>query len=53
MGEDDVAGLRRSGFEDRAIHDAVQVVSYFNYVNRVADALHVDLEPEMAPYPKK
>jgi hypothetical protein len=25
----------------------VQVVAYFNYINRVADALGVDLEPEM------
>jgi hypothetical protein len=25
----------------------VQVAAYFNYINRVADALGVDLEPEM------
>jgi len=25
----------------------VQVASYFNYINRIADALGVDLEPEM------
>ena len=51
MGEDDVSELRKGGFDERAIHDAVQVISYFNYINRVADALHVDLEPEMTPYP--
>ena len=51
MGEDDVSELSKGGFDERAIHDAVQVVSYFNYINRVADALHVDLEPEMKPYP--
>jgi uncharacterized peroxidase-related enzyme len=52
MGEDDVSALRKGGFDEQAIHDAVQVISYFNYINRVADALHVDLEPEMAPYPR-
>ena len=36
--------MRRHGFDDAAIHDATQVVSYFNYINRVADALGV--EPE-------
>ncbi len=41
--------LRGHGFDDKAITDAVQVVSYFNYINRVADALGVDLEPGMAP----
>ena len=51
MTEEDVAVLRSAGLEDVAIHDAVQVVAYFNYINRVADATHVDLEPEMPPYP--
>ena len=36
--------LRQAGFSDRAIHDAVQVISYFNYINRVADGLGVDPE---------
>ncbi len=47
----DVEALRAAGFDDVAIHDAIQVVSYFNYINRVADAVHVDLEPGMRPYP--
>ena len=47
----DVDRLRSAGFDDRAILDAIQVVSYFNYINRVADAIHVDLEPDMDPYP--
>lgn len=51
MTEDDVRGLRAAGLDDVAIHDAIQVVSYFNYINRIADAVHVDLEPEMPPYP--
>lgn len=52
MSEADLAALRALGLSDAAIHDAIQVVSYFNYINRVADAVHVDLEPEMPPYPE-
>ena len=51
MTQEDVDGLRAVGFDDVAIHDAIQVISYFAYINRVADAIHVELEPEMAPYP--
>lgn len=51
MREADVITLREHGFDDVAIHDAVQVIAYFNYINRVADATHVDLEEEMDPYP--
>ena len=52
MSADDVDALRAVGFDDPAIHDAIQVISYFNYINRVADAIHVDLEDEMPPYPE-
>lgn len=45
--------LRAAGLDDVAIHDAIQVVAYFNYVNRVADGVHVDLEPGMPPYPRR
>jgi uncharacterized protein YciW len=44
MTEADVSALRAGGFSDRDIVDANQVVSYFNYVNRVADGLGVELE---------
>jgi uncharacterized peroxidase-related enzyme len=44
MIEDDVLQLRESGWSDRGIHDATQVIAYFNYINRIADALNVDLE---------
>jgi uncharacterized peroxidase-related enzyme len=44
MQESDVSALRAGGFSDRDIVDANQVVSYFNYVNRVADGLGVGLE---------
>jgi hypothetical protein len=32
---------------DRDILDAVEVIAYFNYINRIADALGVEPEPEM------
>ena len=41
------------GLDDTAIHDAAQVIAYFNYINRVADGLGVDLEPEMDPPPAR
>jgi alkylhydroperoxidase family enzyme len=44
MSSDDIEELRRQGLTDRAIHDATQVIAYFNYINRVADALHVESE---------
>lgn len=44
MLESDIEALRRHNFDDRAIHDATQVISFFNYINRVADALDVELE---------
>jgi len=47
--EGDLVPLRDAGFDDRAIHDAVQAIAYFAYINRVADGLGVDLEPDMAP----
>ena len=45
-GEEDVRKLRDEGWSDSAIHDAIQVVSYFSYINRVADGVGVDPEPE-------
>lgn len=44
MEPSDIEALRTAGFDDRAIVDANQVVSYFNYVNRVADGLGIELE---------
>lgn len=49
MSRGDVEVLRSHGYDDRAIHDLVQVIAYFNYINRVADGLGVDLEPDMSP----
>ena len=53
MIEADIACLRAHDLDDETIHDAIQVVSYFNYINRVADAIDVELEPEMEPDPRR
>jgi len=44
---EDVEALRASGATDEQIHAAVQVAGYFAYINRVADGLGVDPEPDM------
>jgi alkylhydroperoxidase family enzyme len=50
MSPDDLDGLRGQGFDDRAIHDAVQVIGCFNYLTRVADALGVEPEDFVQPW---
>jgi uncharacterized peroxidase-related enzyme len=50
VGPADLDVLRGHGFDDTAIHDATQVVSYFNYINRVADALGVEPEDFIRPW---
>lgn len=45
----DLEDLRRHGFTDRAILDATLVTALFNYFNRVADGLGIDLEERMPP----
>ncbi len=37
----DLDGLRRAGFDDRAILQITLIAAWFNYINRVADALGV------------
>ncbi|GAB4269753.1 MAG: hypothetical protein Kow0080_13680 [Candidatus Promineifilaceae bacterium] len=44
MSEADVSFLRQVGFDDRAVHDATQVIGYFNYINRIAEPLGVEME---------
>jgi alkylhydroperoxidase family enzyme len=50
MGAVDIDALRAAGLNDRAIHDATQVIAYFNYINRIADALGVELETFVKPW---
>lgn len=40
-----VAALRQAGFGDEAILAATEVIAYFNFVNRIAHGLGVELEP--------
>jgi uncharacterized peroxidase-related enzyme len=42
----DIDALREHGLADDEIHDAIQVIAYFNYITRVADAIGIDGEPE-------
>ena len=50
MGPKDVEALRAHGFDDVAIHDATQVIAYFNYITRVADGLGVEPEDFIEPW---
>ena len=42
--KDDHARLRAAGFDDKAILQITLIASWFNYINRVADALGVGRE---------
>ena len=42
----DLEPLRDAGLDDRGILDAVQIIAYFNYINRVAQALGVPPEAD-------
>ena len=46
VNEQDMAPLKGAGFSDPAIHDAAAITAYFNFVNRLASGLGVDLEQE-------
>ena len=45
VGAEDVEALRAHGLDDAAI----QVIAYFNYINRIAEGVGTDQEPEWAP----
>lgn len=40
----DVSALIKHGFSERDVFDINQITAYFNYVNRIADGLGVQLE---------
>ena len=44
MIREDVERFQEMGYSDRSILDINQIVSYFAYVNRIADGLGVELE---------
>ena len=44
MTDADIEAVREAGFSDRDILDIVEVVGYYNYANRIADGLGIELE---------
>lgn len=47
VGRGDLDALRKLGYTDEQLVDAVQCIGYFNFINRVLDGLGVDPEPGM------
>jgi uncharacterized peroxidase-related enzyme len=47
VSRDAIDVLRAAGFDDTDVLDAVQIVGFFNYYNRLADALGVEPEDFM------
>ncbi len=50
INENDIKKVKKYGYSDKEISEIVQIISYFNYINRVADGL--GLEPEEFIDPK-
>lgn len=49
----DHAALRAAGFDDRGILQITLIAAWFNYINRVADALGVGRDfPDAPPLPR-
>ena len=42
IGQGDIDGLREAGWSDQAIEDTINVVSLFNYVNRLVDGFGIE-----------
>lgn len=53
MSQKDLERLRGVGFDDRAIHDATQVIGFFNYITRIADGLGVEPEEFIEEWGRK
>ena len=51
LGEDDLSRLREHDWSDEEISAAGFLCSYFNFINRVAEGLGVDLEDWMVDLP--
>ena len=49
MRKNDLEPLRDAGLTDREVLDLAMIVSYYAYVNRMADGLGVELEPGGPP----
>ena len=46
MTADDIAPLRAAGLSDAGVYDLNAVTAYFNFVNRVAQGLGLELEED-------
>ena len=46
MEASDLDRLRRKGLSDVGLLEIVHITGFFNYINRLADALGIDPEPE-------
>lgn len=44
ISEEDFLLLRECGFNDETILEMVQIIAYFNFVNRLASGLGIELE---------
>jgi uncharacterized peroxidase-related enzyme len=44
---DDIVRLKQSGFNEEQVVDIVLITSTFNFMDRLADGLGVELDPEM------
>ncbi len=51
--QEDIQQLRSSGWTDEDIHDATQVIAYFNYINRIADGLGVQADAWLGEFEKE
>jgi uncharacterized peroxidase-related enzyme len=49
MKRTDLESLRAHGLDDEELLELVHIIGYFNHINRLADALGVDLEDFMSP----
>lgn len=45
----EVERLRAAGLSDEDVHRVASIASYFNFVNRIALGLGVELEPGWSP----
>ncbi len=53
MDAEDIEKLKSLGLDDHQITVAVQVISYFNYINRIADSLGIEPEDFMKEAPQE
>lgn len=47
MSRDDIDGLKQHGFSEEHVVDIVLITCMFNFMDRLADGLGVELDPDM------